>query len=769
MKYFVSSYKLSLSLILVAALYCSAFNLHAQTITDFSIGNFAVVNNTKKTGLSNGSFAEIGTNTYKLTDTVNSQNMVMWWTGAQKINLNLDFQLDMKIYFGSGRAGSNGWAGVGMAFIMHQKTTNLHTLIGCASNGGAGEWSCWHPSGGSLPCTYLSDPHFGDTVAGGLTKPANLYPSFAIGFKSFDLHYYKDGYKSGSSGQGFMQNFSPNTQPYAAVNKDRWYCVRILFKKVNVGGTTKYDLFTFVEEKGNNADNGKMVLRARQRFDSLNQIVSGLSPNNSLVTWGISSVTGAAPNKHQVEFVSLRNESNINNDYEQITVDLIQRDSILFSPPQGDSGIAPLSYNPYMQENLLNEMGQCGVPTVDVLAGKTITNKQIICFDSNLVYEIVITGINMAGIQWQIDGKQAGSATDVNGDGSKWAFKLNNSHWKGKDSITVTVGAPNGTQLVFKLKIGENRKISEKFTEHLWDKNKIYFKNDTGSVSVSGGELKKISLPKIEGCRLIVDDFNSFLFDSIPQIKDDTLLTFQLKSGEYFCEAEIKIRYICNCEFDYNKGVFLFKVKNKDCCESINIQVSEPYSLHPNAISALVGLLTPGSYSTNVIAVDADKPIISWEVNPLLPFVSKTFIVDYGGNKVIVYPCGGIFLEPIQIQTYPVEVCLTFAGNIRCCDTIIISYNCENWFKNVKLFPNIVLEGIINISYELHALPDASTPPLSITVYDQFGVKKMDIMNAIPSQISELLTPNINALQAGHHYVIFQMGNQIEIRPFVKQ
>jgi len=293
---------------------------------------------------------------------------------------------------------------------------------------------------------------------------------------------------------------------------------------------------------------------------------------------------------------------------------------------------------------------------------------------------------------------------------------------------------------------------------------RYYNENFLKNIFVKDGDTTKITLPEIDSCDYVLT-FNAADFSKPPPATfSGGEISVALAEG--VCSSEIKISKECECPSSYT-----FKVKNADCdtvdCEGINMQVSEPYSIHPDAISALVGLLTLGSYSANVIAVDSDKPIISWEVNPLLPFISKTFIVDYGGNKVIVFPCSGVFLEPIQ--TYPVEVCLTFAGNIRCCDTIIVFNNCENWFKNVKLFPNIVLEGIINISYELYELPDASTPPLSITVYDQFGMKKMDIMNAIPSQISEILTPNINGLQAGHYYTIFQMGNQIEIRPFVKQ
>ena len=45
----------------------------------------------------------------------------------------------------------------------------------------------------------------------------------------------------------------------------------------------------------------------------------------------------------------------------------------------------------------------------------------------------------------------------------------------------------------------------------------------------------------------------------------------------------------------------------------------------------------------------------------------------------------------------------------------------------------------------------------------------MDVMNAVPTQISDTIPVNINSLQAGHYYTIFQMGNQIEIVPFVKQ
>ena len=45
----------------------------------------------------------------------------------------------------------------------------------------------------------------------------------------------------------------------------------------------------------------------------------------------------------------------------------------------------------------------------------------------------------------------------------------------------------------------------------------------------------------------------------------------------------------------------------------------------------------------------------------------------------------------------------------------------------------------------------------------------MVVMDEVPTHISDTLTPNISSLQAGHYYVIFQMGSQIEVRNFIKQ
>ena len=117
------------------------------------------------------------------------------------------------------------------------------------------------------------------------------------------------------------------------------------------------------------------------------------------------------------------------------------------------------------------------------------------------------------------------------------------------------------------------------------------------------------------------------------------------------------------------------------------------------------------------------------------------------------------------------EICIFYTDGTYCCDTVEISFDCKK-LKLIKSFgvsPNPVLVGTVNVFYELYETSTTFTSPLKITIVDQQGVQRIDVMNAVPAQISDTIPVNINTLQAGHYYTIFQMGNQIEIRPFVKQ
>ena len=81
---------------------------------------------------------------------------------------------------------------------------------------------------------------------------------------------------------------------------------------------------------------------------------------------------------------------------------------------------------------------------------------------------------------------------------------------------------------------------------------------------------------------------------------------------------------------------------------------------------------------------------------------------------------------------------------------------------------NIILLPLINLNYKLCTFITPATN-LNIAIYNQSGVRKLDIKNSAPSMLMETLPVNISSLISGNtYYVVFQYGSQIRTIQFVK-
>ena len=97
-----------------------------------------------------------------------------------------------------------------------------------------------------------------------------------------------------------------HTLNYANMDKSLWCCCFVYWKiNRNFDGSPKYyELLIFMEDNST----GKIVLFSAKRFDKLSEFITGLTPTNSLINFG---VIASGSNRKAVEFVKLINDENI--------------------------------------------------------------------------------------------------------------------------------------------------------------------------------------------------------------------------------------------------------------------------------------------------------------------------------------------------------------------------------------------------------------------------------------------------------------------------
>ncbi|MDR0788961.1 MAG: hypothetical protein LBN03_02050, partial [Bifidobacteriaceae bacterium] len=287
-----------------------------QLETNFPLSSFDVANNTKKVvgvgpGIGGSFFNVGGGNRYQLTDTFEKQAVAMWY--SIPIDLSQDFEFDFKLYFDSGRAYTiwNSMPGDadGIAFVMHAMPfDNMENIIGSGQR--------------YLGYGYFNDGLF-DEVNGYEIIPQSLIsPSYAVEFDTdYDLNWELPpnnyGWVNAQPNQqaqhiSYLKNASSYAQSgtYVPIQNDwsgevtnqHWYCVSIVWKRVNgVNGDAGYTLTTYLEER----TTGEMVQRVSKPFSSPSDLIDNITIDEDghfYAYWGITASTCATPNRQMIEF-----------------------------------------------------------------------------------------------------------------------------------------------------------------------------------------------------------------------------------------------------------------------------------------------------------------------------------------------------------------------------------------------------------------------------------------------------------------------------------
>ena len=549
---------------LLAVAVISVSTVSAKIITSFPINDFSVVNNTRKDNRFNKSdysekiFRSLGGNAYHLTDTVIHQSVAMW--SREKINVAESFILDFKMYFGSGyKNDPNCLAGEGITFVLHNKS-NTSTLIGHPF--------CYlgYAYYDIMPYPYRIDSNYGKEIL--LTSPSLIDSSFGIMFSTNNWEEFSLGGWHSSNWHTCMNcniKYTKNAHYYSKptgyftpkplqnnhhqVTESQWYCCRIYWRKSVVNGKTFYDMLTYVEERFDNAYIGQLLLRDSMRFESLDELITGLTVDGNgqaFVNWGITAATGDYPNIQKIEFLKLEN---------------------------GD-----LSLCPPIEINLVSN---CGYDTTHLFKSDTVvvgcvqtytwpidtlTDESICMKDPevkpNPKYIIQILGIDISNAKWYINGDSVSNNLEWWGDGDMYVYPLYKYIVPYLDEEYIEIKLIIcGREINFKFRANAEEGISGGLVGYFnqSDKDAFYDKN-TNTLFAFTDQLYiplSLSSPYLSNCRYELSYYDEL--DGKQKIELSNNLSFALKKG--IDQTEVSMDYVCG---DCLKclGTFNFTVYN---------------------------------------------------------------------------------------------------------------------------------------------------------------------------------------------------------------
>jgi hypothetical protein len=268
-------------------------------------------------------------------------------------------------------------------------------------------------------------------------------------------------------------------------------------------------------------------------------------------------------------------------------------------------------------------------------------------------------------------------------------------------------------------------------------------------------------------------DSAGFSEDEYPRIIHDTAtntdsLLFKFKPG-YCKTAEITLNFACEDEMGCPEE-FALHIKNKDCpepavtdCEGLEIVEVENLFYFGTDTVFVPGhsfeiISTVGKQFSNVdVSYKVDDTVCSW---------SSFWFYDTVNNKLrLMMPPDIMHKEAVR----EVAFCVFFDDNTYCCDTLLVSFAHHFILSTIWLAPNPDVPGNnLSVTYELYTLPTDPTP-LVINIYDQFGNYVDNIMDEEPTAVAGTKYYNVTSLLTGVYYITAQIGNEIEMRQFIKQ
>jgi len=86
----------------------------------------------------------------------------------------------------------------------------------------------------------------------------------------------------------------------------------------------------------------------------------------------------------------------------------------------------------------------------------------------------------------------------------------------------------------------------------------------------------------------------------------------------------------------------------------------------------------------------------------------------------------------------------------------------NNIFDSVSVVPNITSTGFAEIHYCLKSIPSRA---LRISVIDLFGIELLEVINSVPSSLSNQLPLNLSSYLSGYYFVVFEVEDIFYITP----
>jgi hypothetical protein len=416
----------------------------------------------------------------------------------------------------------------------------------------------------------------------------------------------------------------------------------------------------------------------------------------------------------------------------------------------------------------------CRIYSESLASGDTMAyNLGISCFEQSFRYDIIIDGLYMEYAQWYIDDELInGSAELING---KWIFPISD-YWNAIDNegVIIVKAIVDGQVLIFKLVSVNTLRLSNELQD-VWKNNvpAITIIGSTGAIEINKQQLSQsLALPEIEGCIYNTDfsDIDLSKFQTPPTIDADNVLTFEL--NEDVCEIDIPIRIICEC-----KGQFTFHITNSECeyindCDGVEIEGKNKLNhIFENEGTVQLGY---GAVSGFKVSSKSSKIVEKIVITPLIPESDPNYPVYINimgedteiGDFSFAYNC----MPGMTVGWYsiPAVVCVYFTDSTYCCDEIDAGFECTNFINGVTITPNPDIIGAIGISYILSTLP-TDPIPLTIGLYDWSGNLITTIMDEVPTSLTNTIIVPTTSLTPNIYYIAVQMGNQIELRQYIKE
>ena len=537
---------------MVLVLQC--YTVSAQTV-DFTQSGFSVV---QGSGNVSNSYQYLGVTPegyfrHRLTLATTRQSTALW--NYTPIDLSKDyFVIDFRLNFGTRDIGGAD----GFVFVIHQLG---HSVLG-SHGGGIGYAGIGRQSSNSSGILPYSNVPIDSTSIDFINYSNSFLSSNLTGGSlgiEFDSYDNEVGYGFNDLNDkhiSFLRNGTmlpidgqciPIREDNLTVKDGGWYCVRIIGKKEGSG----YRLTVYVAAP----EDPNKVLKQRHTmyFPTIDSLFPGVSEQNPLVTWGITSSTGGSYNTQQVDFISMSNgDSGVSG-----TINLLNKGSV-------DT----------LYHNSLNLSGnfKCGVPIVTPLSA-LIVNERTIC---NIGFNVLeFLDIDLNGAKFYLKNKNTPDFDSVAGAvNNKFNFTqyltdtnyLLDRNSNGINYILIKVELKDGRVLNFKINFRELVLVNHFIGLSDSLSMEIMPGGFNGSMLVTNNILNSIPVPEDCAYEIAGYRYDNFIDDNYPKYFEETNdIRFILKPN--VCREQIIITRVCdaNCPPPVHYEQFSIDIKGKEC------------------------------------------------------------------------------------------------------------------------------------------------------------------------------------------------------------